>query len=108
MTVAQQIGKQMVVAVPLPLVVQGDQEHVGVEQPFQQGMAVCAPGDRVAQITAQPVQDRRLQQEMLDLFRLPVEHFFGEVAQNEPVAAAQGGDETGWVGPVSDGQTGKL
>ncbi len=71
-------------------------------------MAVCAPGDRVAQITVQFVQDRGLEQKMLDLFRLPAEDFLGEVAKNEAVAAGQVVYETGWVGLVSDSQPGKL
>ena len=43
----------------------------------------------------QVIQDRGLEQEIVDLLRLPAQDFFGEVAQDEPVAATQGGDETG-------------
>jgi hypothetical protein len=72
------------IAIPLPLVVQGDQEQVGAEQPFQQGVTIGTSGDRVAQIAVQPVQDSGLEQEILDLFRLLAEDLFGEGAAIQP------------------------
>ena len=43
----QHIGEQVVVAVPLPLVVQGDEEEVGPLQARQHAAAVVAAGDGV-------------------------------------------------------------
>ena len=50
-------------------------------------MAVGALGDDVAQIAGQLIQDRGLQQEILNLCRLSIENFFSEVAQNVSVTA---------------------
>ena len=57
----QHIGKQPVVAIPPAAVIQGDQEQVPAVQRLQHGLAAALPGDRIAQRTAQPAQDRGLQ-----------------------------------------------
>ena len=61
--IAQQVGKQVVVAIPAPFVVQRDEEQVRVVQAFQQLPAIRAPGDRIAQVAAQLVQQGGLEQE---------------------------------------------
>src|SRR5947208_3439392 len=68
----QQISEEMVIAVPPPLVVQGDEEQVGMFDIFQG----CLPGTRggeqngITQRAAQTIEDRRTQQERLDTFGL--------------------------------------
>ena len=99
--VAQQVGKQVMVSIPLPFVIQGYQKQVGAQQSFQHEMTVCTSGHRVAQITVQLVQDRRLQQETLHVIRLPAEDLLGQIAQYVAVTTTEGGDEAGWVGPVA-------
>ena len=47
--VSKQIGEQVLVPVPLPRFVQGDQEQVGPLQRRQEGVAVAATGDSIAQ-----------------------------------------------------------
>ena len=65
--VAKVIGKEMVRAVPLPPVVQRDGEEVGSLQAVECCLAILSACHGVAQRTAQAVQDRRLQQEGLDM-----------------------------------------
>ena len=65
----QHVGEQVVVAVPLAAVVERDQEQVAPVQRLQDRLAAGAPGDGIAQRTAQPVQDRGLQQEGPDISR---------------------------------------
>ena len=87
----QQIGKEMVIAVPAPLVIQGDDEQVGVFEIFQGFL----PGSRgveqngITQGAAQAVEDGCAQQESLDAFGLLLQDFFNQIVQHEMVAAGE-------------------
>ena len=89
----------MVIAVPTPLVVQGDEEQVGVFEIFQGFL----PGTRgveqngITQGARHPVEDGRAQQERLDAFGLLPEDFFHQIVQHEMVAAGERSDEAGGV-----------
>ena len=63
----QHVGEEVVVAIPLAAVVERDEEQVRPVQRLQRGLAAVLPGDGIAQRTAQPVEDRGLQQEGLDV-----------------------------------------
>src|SRR5260221_538933 len=95
----QQIRKEMMIAVPTPLVVQGDDEQVGMFEIFQGGL----PGNRrvehngITQGAAEAVEDGRAQQERLDAFGLLPENFFKQIVQHEMVAAGKRFDEAGGV-----------
>ena len=54
----QHVGEQVVVAVPLAPVVQGDEEQVGALEGREHLAAVVAAGDGVAQRPGEPVEDR--------------------------------------------------
>ena len=54
----QHVGEQVVVAVPLPPVVQGDDEQVGALQRHEHLAAVVAAGDGVTQRPGEPVENR--------------------------------------------------
>ena len=45
---------------------------------------------------------------MLDLFRLPADNFFGQVVQDEAVAAAKAGDKCRGVTPVPERKAGQV
>ena len=94
---AQEIGEQVVVAPPPPLLVERDQEQAGPLDRLQQLLAVRAAHHGVAQRPAQPVEDRGLQQERAQLGRLAFEHLLGEVVEHEAVAPGELGDEPGDV-----------
>ena len=89
----------MVVAVPAPLVVQGDDEQVG---PIEVLEGLLAGGRGVEQhgITeraAEPIEDGRPQQEGLHGFGLPLEDLLDQVVEHEVVAAGERRDEAGDV-----------
>ena len=106
----QQIGEEMVIAVPAPLVVQGDEEQVGVFEVVQG----CLPGSGgiaqhgIAQGAAQAVEDRRAQQERLDARGLLVQDFFDQIVQHEMVGAGERSDEAGGVVMSLQGERGQL
>ncbi len=95
-SLSQQIGKEMVIAVPTPLVVKGDEEQVGAFEIFQD----FSPGNRgihqngITQRAAEAVEERRAQQKRLDAFGLLPEDFFHQIVQHEMVAAAENQVET--------------
>ena len=93
----QQIGKEMVIAIPTPLFIQRDDKQVGAFQHFQGRLAVILAGERVAQGAGQPVEDGRLQQESLDAFGLLFQDFFNQIVQHKVVAAGKRLDKAGCV-----------
>src|SRR5215207_714566 len=72
--VEQQLGEEMVVAIPLPLLVQGNHEQVGAGELAQEHSRILPARHRVAERTRYRPQDRGLEQ------KLP--HFLGEASQN--------------------------
>ena len=83
----QQVGEQLVVAVPAAHLVQRGQEQIGPLDGLKQPLPAGAAGDRIAQRAAQTVQHRRLQQEGPHLLGLAVQHLLGQVIQHIAVAA---------------------
>jgi len=59
--VAQQVGKQVVVAEPKPFSVQRHQEQVGPLQPLQHRLPTASAGNGITQGAGQPVEDRGFQ-----------------------------------------------
>ena len=88
-SLAQDVGKEMMIAIPAPLLVQGHKEQVGCLECFEYLLALRSLGDRIAQRAGQPVEDGRLQQKCLDLLGLPDEDFFGQVVEHVALAAAK-------------------
>src|SRR5215208_1746295 len=72
--VEQQLTEQMVVAIPLPLLVQGNHEQVGAGELAQEHSRILPACHRVAERTRHRPQDRGLEQ------KLP--HFLSEASQN--------------------------
>jgi hypothetical protein len=83
---AQQLGEQMVVAVPLPVVVQRHQEQVLPLQRLDDLRGVGRAGDGVAERGTEPGEDGGSLQELPDLARLAAEYLIGQEADDEPVA----------------------
>src|SRR5687768_13430386 len=100
----------MVIAVPAPLVVQGNDEQVGTVELLEG----CLPGSGgvaqhgIAEGATQAVEDRRAQQERLESFGLLLQDFFKEVIHDEMVAAGEGFDEAGGVGMPLQGKSCQL
>ena len=88
-SLTQQFSKKMVIAVPMPLVVQGDDEQVGLFEIFQGflpgSIGVAQNGssyetDGITKGAAQAVEDGRAQQKSLNAFGLPVKDWMKLVA----------------------------
>ena len=92
---AQQIGKEMMIAVPAPLVVQRHDEQVGVFDIRQDFFAGTRGREQngITQRAAQALKNRCAQQKSLDAFGLLLQHFFNQVVQHEMVAAGERLDE---------------
>jgi hypothetical protein len=62
--VPQQLGEKVVVSVPLAVLVQRYEKQVVALDLGKQCRGICAIRDAVAQLSAQPVEDGCLQQEL--------------------------------------------
>src|SRR6266511_1470833 len=106
-TLVHDLGKQMMIAIPAPLVVEHHQEHVGVFQLLQQRLAIgalragrwdmclrCGAEDNcVAERAAQAVEDGCLEHEGLEMVRQPIEDFLGQVVDYKAITASKCRDE---------------
>ena len=91
---AQHVGEQLVVAEPLPPVVEGDEEEVvALEGAAASRAASSRPSDGVAQRAGEPVEHRGAQQELAHRRRLVGEHLLDEVVEDVAVVAGEPGDE---------------
>jgi hypothetical protein len=86
---AEQVGEQVVVAPPAAHLIQRHQEQAGQLDHFQHRLAIGPAGDRIAQLPAEALQHRGLQQEPAHLLALALEHLPGQVVQDVAVAAAE-------------------
>ena len=93
----QDVGEQVVVAVPAAVVVEGHDEQVLSFQGRQGRPPVRTAGDGIAQRSGHPVEHRRLEQEPPQVVGLAVEDLVGEVVHDEPVVAREALDEPGGV-----------
>ena len=104
----QQVGEQVVVPPPAPDVVERDEEQVRPLDLLERRLAVGPAGDGVAQLPAQPIEDRGLQQERPKVVGLAIEHLLGEVVQHVAVAAGERRDELVDRGAFTEGQRREL
>ena len=97
----EHVAEEVVVPVPPPAVVEGDEEEVRPLQRLEGRLGVAAAGDRGAQRSRQPAQDRGLEEEGPDVVGLAVQDLVDEVVDDEPVVTGEAGDErrTGRRGP---------
>ena len=107
-TLAQQLCKEVVVAIPAPFVVQGDEEQIGALEAAP-GSPGRSRGRRTAsQRAAQAVENGCVEQERLHALGLPVQDFFDEIVQDEAVAAGERLDEAGEILLPLHGERGQL
>ena len=84
---AEDVGEQVVVAVPLPPVVERDDEEVGALERHQGRLAAVASRDGVAERPGESLEDRRPQQELADVRRLAGEDLLAEIVHDVAVVA---------------------
>ncbi len=85
----QQLRRQVVVAEPLVVVVQWDDEQVLAGERRQQLARTAAAGDRLRQRRREPLYDGRLEEEGQLLVGQLVEHLAGQVAGDRALVSAQ-------------------
>ena len=104
----EDVGEQLVVPVPLPLVVERPEEQVRPFQGCEHGPAAGLLEDGIAEVGTERVEDRRPRQEVANLVGLAGQDLVDEVVDDIPVVAREPGDETGDVVPALHGQGGEL
>ena len=105
---AQGFGEQAVVAIPLSLLVEGHQEQVGPLQEVEHGLAPILLPHGITEWRAQSIQDAGLQQEILDIFTLTIQHLFQQVVHDIVMAATERRDEGLWIITTLQGECGEL
>ena len=93
----QNVGEEMVVAIPLAPVVEGDQEQVSPIEGLEHGLAAGLGGDGFAQRPVQSAQDGGVQQEGPKIFGLALQDLLGQVVDDVAVVPGEPGNEAGDV-----------
>ncbi len=95
-------------AIPVPLFVERHQKEVGPLQGFQQLLARLLPGDCPAQGCVDLREDCRLQEELLDGRRLPLENVLMHIVYNEAMTPTQCPDKGGGILVPAQGERSQL
>ena len=95
---AQHLGKQVVVAVPTPLLVQRGHKQVGPLEGLQYGLAPFLTGHRIAEWPAEALQETGMQEKLLHRGALPREHLFTQVVEHIAMTAGEGSQKRGDIG----------
>ena len=72
----QEIAEQMVVAIPLAVIVERDDEGIGTREVLKRTSRVRCAEHCIAQGRRHVIEDRRPEQETLEMVRLSLEHLF--------------------------------
>src|SRR4051794_7698884 len=77
------------VAIPLAPVVERDDEEIASLEIFQNALPVALARERIAQWSAESVDDRGFQKEAPDAFGLRTQHLFDEIVGDVAVTAGE-------------------
>src|SRR5690606_25022276 len=80
---AQGLGEEVVIAVPPPVVVEWDEEEIGVVEPLEGLLTVAPSGEGVAQRARELLQRAGEEEEPPGALGLVLEHLLDEVVQDE-------------------------
>ena len=103
----EDVGEQVVVAVPRALGVERDEEEVAALEVLQHPGAVRAAGDSVAQRARESVEDSGAEQEVTTLSGLPGKNLVSEVVDDKPVAPGERLDEASDLTTLRDAAQGE-
>ncbi len=98
---SEEVTEQVVVAVPPPAIVERDDERIRAREGLERIGRVIRAEHRIAQRWRHPVEDRRTEQERLEIARLALQHLFQEVVGDLLLSAGQTGSPHGGIVPVS-------
>src|SRR6266508_823549 len=93
----ENLGKQVVIAIPLAPVIQRNDKEVAAMERLQPRTAVVLAGDGIAQRATQPFENGGLEQEAANQFGLTLQHLFDQIVHNVAVVAGKRPDELGTV-----------
>ncbi len=89
----QTVGKEMMVAMPATPIIQWDYKEAGLVEDFQHVLASALGGDRIAQLAIQSFQHRCLEQKVVNVRRLSIQHFADQIVDDVTIVAFEGLDE---------------
>ena len=101
---SEEVAEQVVVAVPLAAIVERDDERIRAREGLERIGRVVRAEHRIAQGWRHPVEDRRPEQERLEIVRLALQHLFQEVVGDLLLIAGQTGSPRGGIVTVSQRQ----
>ena len=93
----QDLGEQRVIAVPATLVVEGHDEQVGALQLLQSRLTIRPARHRIAERSAQAIEDGGAQEELLGLGRQSGKDLLDDVVEDEAMASSEAMHELGLV-----------
>ena len=105
---AQHFGKQVVVAVPAPLVVEGDHKQVRAIERFQHRLTPLLLHHGITERPTEALQDTGVQEKLLHRSGLPREHLVGEVVEYIAMAAGEGSQKPRDIGSALQREGGQL
>src|SRR5579859_855897 len=88
-TLAQHLREQVVIAVPLPLIVQGEQKEIGLFQPLEHHLPLRLACHRLTERPTEMLQNGSLEQEALHVRRLARQYLLGQVVNDETVRTCE-------------------
>src|SRR5690348_4923466 len=92
---AQKFSKEMMVAIPVALVIQRDEEQVALLQLLEHVLTIRALRHSIAERPTELVKKRGVEQEGLSAFLLPLEDLFGQVIEHEAMTAGESREKRG-------------
>src|SRR5690242_2138226 len=96
------------IAIPLPLLVEWNDEEIAPLQRLQPRAASLLPRDSIAERTGQSVENCSLKQEAARFLRLPLQDLVDQIIDDVPVVSREGRNEAGHVVVALQGQRGQL
>ena len=103
----EEIAEQMVVAIPLAVIVERDDEGIGTREVLKRSSRVVYAEHCIAQGRRHVIEDRRPEQETLEMVRLAVQHLFHEVVGDLLLIAGQTGSPHGGIVTAAQRQRGQ-
>src|SRR6266508_5797611 len=85
----EQIGKEMMVAIPVALLIERDQEQVGSFQVFQHLLSIVAIGERITQWATELLKNRGLEEESSHIVGLSLKYLLSQVIENVAMATPE-------------------
>ena len=103
----EEIAEQVVVAVALALIVERDDEGIGTREVLKRTSRGRCAEHCIAQGRCHVIEDRRPEQELLEMVRLALQHLFQEVVGDLLLIAGQTGSPRGAIGTAPQRQRGQ-